>query len=283
MNFKRIMLIFLVAFALLDVFLCVMVVVNVRFTNIGRQMSQSDVVMKEMRNESISYNGRLAKDNHSGYYYSLSKVNDTNSLQNQTGRLHGQSTRIENGLLSSNFAHPIKVDMVTKTSDFNRIVHNPKLVLHGHKYYYNPDLSSKHYVVYTEKLGGRPVLGEDGRITLRMNQRGQVIGYTQSYLKAGKVLRPWKKTISQQQAVIELYRHNELPSNSKIHWADLGYTRLLTTKNKSVYVPTWVIEVRTKNGNKEEHLKVNALTGTIIKNNNLTVNVNDSSEQRANN
>ncbi len=129
MNFKRIMLIFLVAFALLDVFLFVMVVVNVRFTNIGRQMSQSDIVMKEMRNESISFNGNLAKDNHSGYYYSLSKTNDTNSLESQTGRLHGQSTRIENGILSSSFNHPIKVDMVTKTNDFSRIIDNPKRVL----------------------------------------------------------------------------------------------------------------------------------------------------------
>lgn len=281
MNFKRIMLIFLIAFALLDVFLFVMVVVNVRFTNIGRQMSQSDIVMKEMRNESISFNGNLSKDNYSGYYYSLSKVNDTNSLQNQTSHLHGQSTRIENGILTSNFTHPIKVDMVTKTNDFDRIVNNHKRILHGNKYHYNADLSTKHYVIYTEQLGGRPVMGEDGRITFRINQRGQVLGYTQSYLKAGKILRPWKKTISQQQAVIELYKHNELPNNSKIHWVDLGYTRLLTTKSRSVYVPTWVVEVRAKNGNKEEHLKVNALTGTVIKNNNVTVDVNDLVEQRA--
>ncbi|WP_367341468.1 two-component system regulatory protein YycI [Limosilactobacillus sp.] len=281
MNFKRIMLIFLVAFALLDVFLFVMVVVNVRFTNIGRQMSQSDIVMKEMRNESISFNGNLAKDNHSGYYYSLSKTNDTNSLESQTSRLHGQSTRIENGILSSSFNHPIKVDMVTKTNDFSRIIDNPKRVLHGRKYHYNADLSSKHYVVYTEQLGGRPLMGEDGRITFRINQHGQVVGYTQSYLKTGKILRPWKKTISQQEAVIELYKHNELPNNSKIHWADLCYTRLLTTRNRSVYVPTWMVEVRAKNSNKEERLKVNALTGTVIKNNNVTVNVNDLAQQRA--
>ncbi len=38
---------------------------------------------------------------------------------------------------------------------------------------------------------------------------------------------------------------------------------------------------RAKNSNKEERLKVNALTGTVIKNNNVTVNVNDLAQQRA--
>lgn len=276
MNFKRILLIFLFSFTLLDVFLFFMVVVNVRFTSIGRQTSANDIVMKEISNESISFNGHLAKDSHTGYYYSMSKGNDTNSLQGKTGHLHGQTTRFENSLLTSTFTHPIKNDVVTKTNNFDRIVHDPKKILHGQDYYYNNDLSSKHYVVYTEKLDGRPVMGEDGRLTFRINRNNQIVGYTQSYLKPGRILRPWKKTISQQQAVIELYKHNELPSNSKIHWVDLGYTRLLSTKNKSVYVPTWVAAVRVKNGGKTQHLKVNALTGTVIKNDNLVVNVGNS-------
>ncbi|WP_054726585.1 two-component system regulatory protein YycI [Paucilactobacillus hokkaidonensis] len=62
-----------------------------------------------------------------------------------------------------------------------------------------------------------------------------------------------------------LYQHNEIPNNSTIKWAKLGYTKLLSLKGNTVYIPTWVIHIQTKNTGGSQTKRINAFTGTLVK------------------
>ena len=83
-------------------------------------------------------------------------------------------------------------------------------------------------------------------------------------------------TISQRRAITWLYKHNQIPNNSRIRWSVLSYSKLLntTTDDKAVYVPTWTVEIKTKNSGVIQQLQVNAFNSTVMKETPDSVNTN---------
>ena len=156
----------------------------------------------------------------------------------------------------------------------NRLVADEHSIALGSHYRYAPQLSDRHTIVYTQQLAGRALNSPDGQIRFRVNNDNEVMGYTQTFLEDTRILRPEAATISQQHAVTWLYKHNLIPNNSQVRWAKLAYTRLLTTSehNQAVYVPTWIIEVRTKNDDTVQRLRVNAFNSTIMRSTPSSVN-----------
>lgn len=265
MNFKKIQWIFLTAFALLDIFLASFVLMNTRFVTIGKQQSASQMVLKEMKNDSITV-GNLSTKSRMGYYMSAAKVDNNEELQDHESQLKGQTPRMIGNNFTSNFKEPVKVDKERPQEKLNKLCHNPKRIIYGNQYSYNAHLSNSQTIVYTQKMAGQPVFGPAGLLSFELNDHHEVVGYTQSFLKAAAVLRPRQTTISQRQAVITLYKHNEIPSDSQVQWVDFGYNRLLTSGNHAVYVPTWRVLIKTKSTGKKIHCQVNALTGISMKN-----------------
>ena len=72
------------------------------------------------------------------------------------------------------------------------------------------------------------------------------------------------------------YKHNQIPNNSRIRWSVLSYSKLLntTTDDKAVYVPTWTVEIKTKNSGAIQQLQVNAFNSTVMKETPDSVNTN---------
>lgn len=271
MNFKKIQWIFLAAFALLDIFLASLVLLNTRFVSMGKQQTASQVVMKEMKSDSITTNN-LSGKNWMGYYFSAAKTDDIDELQTHQGQLKNQTPRVVGSNFTSNFDTPVRIDQTNPQVKLDQLCHNPKWVINGNKYTYNAHLSTSKTIVYTQQMAGQPLMGPAGLLRFRLNDRNEVVGYTQSYLKPGKILRPRQTTISQKQAVIALYKHNEIPSGSQVQWVDFGYSRLLTSGNYAVYVPTWTASIKAKNTGKKIHCQVNAFTGLVMKNGGQSIN-----------
>ncbi|WP_295746835.1 two-component system regulatory protein YycI [uncultured Limosilactobacillus sp.] len=265
MNFKKIQWIFLAAFALLDIFLASFVLMNTKFISIGKQQNTSQIILKEMKNDSIT-TGSLSGKTRMGYYLAAAKTDDNGELQSRQGQLKGQTPRVVGSNFTSSFNEPVRVDEAKPQKKLNKLCQNPKWVINGSQYTYNAHLSTSKTVVYTQRMAGEPLFGPAGLLRFRLNGRHEVVGYTQSFLKPGEVLRPRQTAISQKQAVIALYKHNEIPSGSTIQWVDFGYSRLLTNGNHAVYIPTWTASIKAKNTGKKIHCQVNAFTGLVMKN-----------------
>lgn len=263
MNFKRIQWIFIIAFVLLDIGLCVSLLMGTQFHNSGRQQSQSQVTMKEMKNDMISF-GSLSNHRQDGYYIAAQDNNQWTSNSRVTA-LKNQSSNLNNGTITSTFQKPIKIhNQVNQQQQLDKIVHS-KRILHGQEYTYCAQLSNKRQVVYTQTVHGQPILDNAGQLRLHINDSNEVTGYTQNYLSHFTTLRPRSLTVSQQQAVTWLYRHNQIANNSRIRYVLFGYDKIKKNGNQLVYVPIWNVNVKSKTGDNTQNLRVNAFSGTLFK------------------
>ncbi|MFT8373427.1 MAG: two-component system regulatory protein YycI, partial [Liquorilactobacillus satsumensis] len=60
------------------------------------------------------------------------------------------------------------------------------------------------------------------------------------------------------------YQYNKLVSNSSVQWVRLGYTRLLSVNNSHVYIPTWMIAVKSNSTGNIQYRRINAFTGATM-------------------
>lgn len=262
MNFKRIQWIFVIAFAIFDIVLASYFLIGTHFTAMVKQQSQQQLILKEMHNDEISF-AELSTKQPMGYYISANRANS--QLTNAAAKLDDQTVRLSNGTLISELDVPFKVSVLNPERQLNDYIKNSRHVLYGSHYVYNKALSSSSTIVYTQMMEGRPVLGSEGQLRFKIGRNHKVYAYTQTYLNNIQVLRPRSVTISQQEAVTWLYKHNYIPNNSKIHCAKLGYTKTLLTKDQTVYVPTWYVEIKTKNSDDVQRLRVNAFNSTLMR------------------
>lgn len=263
MNFKRIQWIFVIAFAIFDIVLASYFLIGTHFTAMVKQQSQQQLILKEMHNDEISF-AELSTKQPMGYYISANRANS--QLTNAVAKLDDQTVRLSNGTLISELNTPIKVSVLNPERQLNDYIKNSRHVLYGSHYVYNKALSSSSTIVYTQMMEGRPVFGGEGQLRFKVSRNHKVYAYTQTYLNNIQVLRPRSVTISQQEAVTWLYKHNYIPNNSKIRWAKLGYTKILLTKDQTVYVPTWYVEIKAKNSDDVQRLRVNAFNSTLMRN-----------------
>ncbi|MGM9891840.1 two-component system regulatory protein YycI [Limosilactobacillus sp.] len=272
MNFKRIQWIFLIAFLAFDIIVGCELLLQNRFTIANGGQNRQETVLKEMRSDSISY-GPLSKSQPNAYYISGSRSGDGGQLEQEMTKLHNQTARFANSQLNSEFDSPIRVNADHPEWQLNKLIKRSRNVPLGSHYHYNAQLSDKTTVVYTQMVKHRPVMVSDGQLRFHLNNNHQVTGFTQAYIENATTLQQRSATISQRRAVIWLYRHNQIPNNSQIRWAMLGYTKLLTTnnRNRSVYVPTWAVQIKT--AGTYERLNVNAFNSTVMKSSPDTVNM----------
>ncbi|MCM6796466.1 two-component system regulatory protein YycI [Levilactobacillus brevis] len=269
MDFRRIEWLFLVAFIVIDIFLFAAFQRDTSGeTDTSSNRSSSDTtILKEMRADNISFKAPSKKSGE-GYYISTS--NDS-SIKSSLTSLSNQTVRYQSdGTITSTFKTPITgVDTQHPDKTLDTVVSNSTLILNGTDYTYNTKLSSHNTVVYTQEVAAGPIYSRYGEIRFSLTNAGTVTGYTQGYLANVSTLREKTETISERKALIWLYQYNQIPNNTKVVWTKLAYTRYFNLKNSSVYIPTWVIAVRSNSGNNAGVLQlkhVNAFTGAILSN-----------------
>lgn len=269
MDFRRIEWLFLVAFIVIDIFLFAAFQRDTSGeTDTSSNRSSSDTtILKEMRADNISFKAPSKKSGE-GYYISTS--NDS-SIKSSLTSLSNQTVRYQSdGTITSTFKTPITgVDTLHPDKTLDTVVSNSTLILNGTDYTYNAKLSSRNTVVYTQEVADGPIYSRYGEIRFSLTNAGTVTGYTQGYLANVSTLREKTETISERKALIWLYQYNQIPNNTKVVWTKLAYTRYFNLKNSSVYIPTWVVAVKSNSGNNAGVLQlkhVNAFTGAILTN-----------------
>ncbi|ABJ68815.1 MULTISPECIES: two-component system regulatory protein YycI [Pediococcus] len=263
MDFRRIEVIFIVVFAILNAYLfgSYWQYQLEAGTTSSSNSSENSTILKEMRNDQITYMP-LSNKKMNGYYASATV--DT-SLKDNIKRLTDQSARVVDNYVESTLNEELTVDPKKPQKVLNTFVKNRYNIVYGSEYQYNPNLSTSVQVVYTQMIDGHPVYSKAGKLTFYVNASNEVTGYTQGHLVNEKQLREKSELISQTRAVTWLYQYNEIQNDSKVEWADLGYTNLLTTDNGVVYVPTWVIGIKSKSSTGIQVKRINAFSGVLIK------------------
>ncbi|QMU08760.1 two-component system regulatory protein YycI [Levilactobacillus suantsaii] len=268
MDFRRIEWLFLVAFIAIDIFLFAAFqrdATGQSDTASGRSADTDTTIVKEMRADNITFKSPSKK---SGEGYYISTKDNAAQIKASLTSLTDQTVRYDDGLITSTFKTPIdNVDTQHPNRTLADVVSNTSLILNGDDYRYNQNLSSRNTVVYTQRVTDGQIYSSYGQLRFSLTNDGTITGYTQGYLSDVTTLREKTGMISERKALISLYQYNQLQNNTKIMWTKLAYTRYFTLKNSSVYIPTWVIAVKTSSGNNAGIVQlkhVNAFTGTIL-------------------
>ncbi len=271
MDFKRIQVIFLITFVIIDVFLFSLFHRNENVQTDDLNSGNQTNVVAEMHNDQISFHHRPSGVSGTGYYVAAKK---TNGLHNEMQELANQNSHYNGGRLISTFKHPVALNRRQPHLTINRKLNDPTFILHGDQYHYSSDLSSRDELVYVQQVPknaeNQDVFSKTAEIKFRLNDH-YLEGYTQEYVNHVKTLHEKLNTISEKRALTWLYQYNNIPNNTKIEWCHFAYTRLLSVKGNRVYIPTWVIALKTNNS-PVHYRDVNAFTGSIIKHRNLSNN-----------
>lgn len=265
MNFKRIEWIFFIAFIMLDIFLVSSYFQQggpIMDTTANKSENTTVSVLKSMRDDQINV-GKTSNESGKGYYVSSA---NGNKLKDKANQLRYQNWSYNNNKINSTFATMIKLNTDTPQKTLKSIVSDPSQIIDGKDYKYCEELSTKDTVVYAQYINGNPVYDEAGQIRFHV-KNGYVQGYTQGHLDDLQILRGSRKTLSQKRALIWLYQYNKLPSNSKVVWSHLTYSKLLSVNGNTVYIPTWVFYIKNDTSGSTIYRRINAFTGAVMDDN----------------
>ncbi|MFD1471909.1 two-component system regulatory protein YycI [Companilactobacillus mishanensis] len=260
MDFRRIEIIFLVVFLSLDAFLLV------SFHNSQQVISNSTSgvtsTVTDMRKRNISF-GKLDKTTGNAYYLG---AQPDNVLASNISQLRGQEVQYNQTThkITSTLTDPISITSSNKVTKLDKFLKNKTNIIKGKAYEYAPQLSSKTSIVYAETSDLGDMYDKTGQIVFSV-ANNRVISYTQTYVNNLQILHEKQATKSERDVITTLYSNSEIPNNSKISYANMAYTKLLTAKNSTIYIPVWFITIHNKDSKVDTIKKVNAFTGNIIK------------------
>ncbi|WP_338752381.1 two-component system regulatory protein YycI [Bacillus sp. FJAT-52991] len=165
-------------------------------------------------------------------------------------------------IVSSKLQKPVPLGE-DKVNDLRSFVNNH--VVHGEEYrYWGMDEKKKKAIFYQHVDNKKLFENTNGRLEILLNDNGEITMYKQTLL--GQVEEnDQKETIIQAFQVIQnLYKNGLIKQNSEISDIELGYYTVVKVTEAQVLSPTWYFEI--KNNGKVEQVYVNALDGTIYKN-----------------
>lgn len=264
MNFKRIEIIFIVAFFFLDIFLLVSYF-NRTDTNYASTPAQSLNLISEMKSQGIEL-PNFTEEKHSAAYIQADAQTllkeSVESLDKQTGIIN------EDGVFyTSILSNPIQLSGEDTLTDSDRKTLDGFIkssqVLFGKEYAFFQHNKEDKQIVYNQIVNGVPIADGTSSIFLYMDSAGQVISYEQEY--AGPATEQGAKIelITDREAVETLFKNNEIRDNSRVKRPVLTYYRSLKLEDLTMYAPAWYIEIEESGGT--QLLRVDAVNGTVIK------------------
>ncbi|KRM87198.1 two-component system regulatory protein YycI [Lacticaseibacillus thailandensis] len=268
MDFRRIEWILLVVFLCMDIFLGWSLAQNRQVFMSTTATGATTETLSEMKRDQISLPS-LSKTNSRGSY--LAGNSDNKVLQNSTAdRVRESNTettvKTTNGVeqLTAKLKTPLALGHKGIAAQVRKFVTDTNNVWRGNQYEFEADMSSRTNYVFCQKTQYGVIVDGHGRLAVSVRDH-KITGYTQTYVTNVKTMHHAQKLISAREAVLTLYRDNEIVNNSSVTWTKLGYTELLTTKGTTVYIPTWSVGISSKNSKNVTVHKVNAMSKAVIK------------------
>ena len=264
MDFKRIQIIFLVTFIVIDVFLFSLLRRNQNVQTENLNSDNSTSIVAEMHNDQISFNRQPSNHSGSGYYLGADK-ND--QLRSRVALLNNQNAHDSHLKLQSTFKQPVALNSSEPHLTVNHLLDDPTFVSFGSHYHYSYDLSTPRTLVYVQRFAGQPIFSNSAEIRFHVADH-MLNGYTQSYVSQVHNLREKAATLSARKALAILYQYNNIPNDTKIRWEHFAYIKLLSVKGHDVYLPTWVVALKSPGSSRLVYKYVNAFNGSVINLNN---------------
>lgn len=263
MDFKKIEIIFIVTFLVLNGYLLYRVLDNYENGFTGNAATQINLA-QEMKDENIEL-PEFEDEEHDVPYVQAAA---NNLLEENAEQLTKQTGVIEdNGsLYASILSDPIQLsegeELTTKDiATLSEFVLSDA-ILFGDEYQFIRYVPSTRQIIYGQVANNIPIVDGTSNIIFHLNGKKEIISYEQTYAGPVTVQGQSRKLITDQDAVEILYQNSEVPSGAKVRKPLLIYNRTLSLEDLSMYVPVWLVEVVTSTDTIIK--KVDAVNGNVI-------------------
>ncbi|GIO28245.1 two-component system regulatory protein YycI [Ornithinibacillus bavariensis] len=270
MQWGQIKTLFILCFFLLDIYLLFLVI---------QKQSNEDLPLKETEElreqeqelelENIKYPDNLPDSIPDEAYVSLKQKTFDESEVKQIESQENQEIRIvNNSFILGKFKKTIAIPENATDEDIERLISSTVYLGNEYKFEYW-DEESNVLVFFQVIKDDRPVYyNQNGMIMIYLNDKNEMIAYTQSLLGEPSPINDEKTLITPLKAIYTLYENRLLLSYDEATEVEMGYHSMLPLESGTqVLVPTWKITI---NDTKERF--VNAAQRYVIKVNDDFVN-----------
>ena len=267
MDFKRIEWIFLIVFIGINIFLGIELWQTPTLLSAGSTPTQTQTDIKSETSADQITIPKVNDKQEDGYY--LAAKTDNSWIKKATQQVKGQvENNSSENLIYVHLDKPITLSKNKKEAlrQVMRFKDDSQNVYQGKNYAYLSELSERDDYIFNQKTKYGEFFAATARLHIIVKDN-QIVSYSQSYVDDLNPVRERQNTISSKAAVDSLYTYSELPNNSKLILLKQVYTKLLTVKGNTIYIPTWLAAIENNTSKTVTLKRVNAFTGTIIQNN----------------
>ena len=260
MQFKRLKILMIILFISLDTFLFVWWRSN-RPDNVQVTDANTSIIA-EMKHQNI----QLSKFSTKIPYANYLAGKQSNKLISLSGKVTGYEANIKNQKLSVNFNTPQSIKNSGSKNETSKYIGgqiDPTALAYSAGYQYNKILSYEQGAkqgIYSQEIDKLPVVSQQGLFVVNYDKDGKATGFTQTKISNVTELRDERVTLSEEDAIVSLYRFNELNSGDKLSKGMLSYDSALKVNGYDIYTPVWLFVVTHSDGERDA-LKINAFTG----------------------
>ena len=267
MDFKRIEWIFLIVFIGINIFLGIELWQTPTLLSAGSTPTPTQTDIKSETSADQITIPKVNDKQEDGYY--LAAKTDNSWIKKATQQVKGQvENNSSENLIYVHLNKPITLSKNKKEAlrQVMRFKDDSQNVYQGKNYAYLSELSERDDYIFNQKTKYGEFFAATARLHIIVKDN-QIVSYSQSYVDDLNPVRERQNTISSKAAVDSLYTYSELPNNSKVILLKQVYTKLLTVKGNTIYIPTWLAAIENNTSKTVTLKRVNAFTGTIIQNN----------------
>ena len=267
MDFKRIEWIFLIVFIGINIFLGIELWQTPTLLSAGSTPTQTQTDIKSETSADQITIPKVNDKQEDGYY--LAAKTDNSWIKKATQQVKGQvENNSSENLIYVHLDKPITLSKNKKEAlrQVMRFKDDSQNVYQGKNYTYLSELFEGDDYIFNQKTKYGEFFAATARLHIIVKDN-QIVSYSQSYVDDLNPVRERQNTISSKAAVDSLYTYSELPNNSKVILLKQVYTKLLTVKGNTIYIPTWLAAIENNTSKTVTLKRVNAFTGTIIQNN----------------
>lgn len=263
MDFKRIQMILIATFSILNLYLLSVLLDKNEALNFGNASSVVNL-QEGLRNDSITA-PELSTENREIPFIKTDK--DT-YLADHFKDLPNQTTKMEGSKLVSILTEPIQLKL---TEGNNLPVQLAPLqefmdqgnILKGEEYVFLSYQVINRQIIFMQVVNSIPIADSTGSLIFTLNKDLEVISYEQTHTGPAEIQGRNRTVISEQNAIESLYLSNQIPSKSTIKNLTLAYFQTLSLDDMNIYSPMWYVEIVRENVPVQVK-RVDALTGNII-------------------
>lgn len=271
MNFKKVEIIFILAFLILDVFL-INIFLNKYVGSPSQAIENKSVdIVTEFKANNIQYDEMSDEVLRIPFIRALKTPLDEEDVLKVTEDTQGVEVNANQILGQINTPIQLEgVDAETPAGDLsdsalaslNQFI--SREIYQGNQYRFNSYDKVAGTVTYAQVTASGAVIADGtGEIVFQVNDDFSVYAYDQTITGDTAIQGEERTVISEQQALENAYLNNSIPAESTIVRSFLGYRVTLVLDEMTLYHPVWTLLIRTSEGT-TQRVFVDGINGSIM-------------------